>query len=107
MSRGCGAKLFRYRHFFACRRYGVVLTLEPMEKRKIGRALALARQRAGWTQAELGSRAGLSQSWVNHFERDRRAPSLDSFLALAKALADYGRRPLGEVFRELTEEVAP
>ena len=44
------------------------------------------------TQAAVGKAAGLDQTVVAHFEAGRRAPSLESLKAVAKAVmvsADY------------------
>ncbi len=41
----------------------------------------------GLTQAELGKRADIAGASVSHFETGQRAPSLDSLVKLADALA--------------------
>lgn len=40
----------------------------------------------GWTQRELGSRAGCWQTYVGQIERGRKTPPLPTLLALAQAL---------------------
>lgn len=60
---------------------------------RIGARLRLARERAGWTQAQLDAAAGLALGSTAHFEADRRAPSLATFRALCEALASpYAER---------------
>jgi transcriptional regulator with XRE-family HTH domain len=44
------------------------------------------RERAGWTQAELAQRAGLTKDGVAHLEQGRREPAWSTVLALADAL---------------------
>jgi transcriptional regulator with XRE-family HTH domain len=44
------------------------------------------RERAGWTQAELAQRAGLTKDGVAHLEQGRREPGWSTVLALADAL---------------------
>jgi transcriptional regulator with XRE-family HTH domain len=45
------------------------------------------REMRGLTQAELGKRAGIAAASVSHFETAQRAPSLESLVKLADALA--------------------
>ncbi len=44
------------------------------------------RERAGWTQAELAQRAGLTKDGVAHLEQGRREPGWSTVLALGDAL---------------------
>ncbi len=44
-----------------------------------------ARHDAGLTQAQLGERAGVPQTMVSAYERDKRQPSLATLLRLLKA----------------------
>ena len=44
-----------------------------------------ARKRAGWTQAELGRRAGVPQSTIAHIESGTRTPSTDIVERLVRA----------------------
>ncbi len=48
--------------------------------------LAVARRRAGWSQAELARRAGVSRQLVGAVEAGRHLPRVDAALALASAL---------------------
>lgn len=47
--------------------------------------LRQARHAAGLTQRGLAERAGIAQSMVSAYERDRRQPTLDTLLRLLKA----------------------
>lgn len=44
------------------------------------------RELKGWTQTELAKEAGLTQSWISHFEAGRRKPTLDTLQKLTSAL---------------------
>ncbi|MFK7959887.1 MAG: substrate-binding domain-containing protein [Phycisphaerales bacterium] len=57
---------------------------EPVEGLEV--RVRRARQRAGWTQAELARRAGLSRAGVGAIEAGRVSPSTAAALALAAAL---------------------
>ena len=52
----------------------------------IGRRLFLARTRRKMTMAELGGKAGVSASAVNHIEKGNRSPSAEIVEFLARAL---------------------
>lgn len=67
----------------------------------IGEWIRRMRQAAGMTQLDLARKIGTTQQWVSHLETGRRIPSLLGFVAICRALA--GDRPLGEMFRQLTE----
>jgi transcriptional regulator with XRE-family HTH domain len=55
---------------------------------RFGIRLRTLRERQGFTQAQLGKRARLSQEYVARLETGTKAnPSLDVLLRLAKALA--------------------
>jgi len=63
----------------------------------IGQRIREARQRKGWTQAELGWRSGLRESVICGYERGYHTPSLRHISRIADALGvsvDYllGRR---------------
>ena len=44
------------------------------------------REARGWTQADLATRASVSQSWVAHVEAGRRDPSMANAIKVADAL---------------------
>lgn len=50
----------------------------------IGIRIALLRASAGWSQAELARRIGVSASAVGMYEQGRREPSLDLVVRLAQ-----------------------
>src|SRR4051794_32486440 len=53
----------------------------------LGANLRAARNRRGWTVAELAAASGLSKGFVSQVENDRTSPSLDTLEKLAAALA--------------------
>ena len=57
-----------------------------------GRRLIYARQRRDLTAVQLARLAGMDQTEISHYERDKRAPGADNIRRIAKALdisADY------------------
>lgn len=46
----------------------------------------IARHQKGWTQAELGARAGLAEKHVNRIENGASEPRVSSVIALLAAL---------------------
>lgn len=52
-----------------------------------GAMLKTAREKRGWTRAELATRARVSPTAVGDIERDCRSPSLRMAAALVKALS--------------------
>jgi transcriptional regulator with XRE-family HTH domain len=48
--------------------------------------LRAARDLRGWSQSDLGSRAGMPSSSIAHFETGSRKPSFDTLRRLANAL---------------------
>ena len=52
----------------------------------ISRALKVARARYGWSQAELGKRAGLPQAHISGIESGRIVPRFDTLLDLVRIL---------------------
>ena len=59
------------------------------------------------TQAELGSRAGMSAAAISHFETGQRAPSLESLVRLADALQVSTDELLGRASIESPGRVDP
>lgn len=57
-----------------------------MSREERGRLLAAARERKGWTQAELASRCGLTPATISKIESGALSGSVDSILALADEL---------------------
>ena len=55
-----------------------------------------ARKRAGWTQAELGRRAGVPQSTIARIETGARTPSTDMVERLVRAAGFEVRVSLGD-----------
>ncbi|HEY4215183.1 MAG TPA: helix-turn-helix transcriptional regulator [Steroidobacteraceae bacterium] len=53
------------------------------------------RAEAGWTQAELADRLGVSRQTVNAIETERYEPSL----SLAFSLSDLFKRPIEDLFK--------
>ena len=49
----------------------------------LGARIAALRRDAGWSQAELAGRLGVSASAVGMYEQGRREPSADTLVALA------------------------
>lgn len=59
--------------------------------------LKAARELRGWSQSEVGSRAGMPSSSIAHFEAGARKPSFDNLRRLANALAVTTDYLLGRV----------
>lgn len=59
---------------------------QPTEPGPIGSHLVAARLRRGLNQSELAARCGLSQAQISYFELDRRRPTLDQLLRIARSL---------------------
>ncbi|MEZ4226682.1 MAG: helix-turn-helix transcriptional regulator [Polyangiaceae bacterium] len=55
-------------------------------RRKVAERIRKARWRLGWTQADAAFRVGLTFRYFAEVERGRRNPSLDTLLAIARAL---------------------
>lgn len=71
------------------RRWGVSA---PSLRKLLPARIRLVRQARGLTQAETGSRSGLGQTAISHFESGRRLPSAANLARLARCLntsADY------------------
>ena len=58
----------------------------PEIARLVGEAIARSRIRAGFSQEEVGFRAGLHRTAVGQLERGERVPRVDSVIRLAGVL---------------------
>ena len=54
-----------------------------------------ARQRMGWTQAEMAERSRISVDEYGHIERGTMLPSLDAFVNICRVLGEMSDRLLG------------
>lgn len=52
----------------------------------VGDRLRKLREQMGFTQTDLGAKAGIAAASVSHFETGQRLPSLESLMKLADAL---------------------
>lgn len=55
-------------------------------KSRFSSRLKAIREKRDLTQSQLGIKAGIHQTAINHFENGRRLPSFESIIALAQAL---------------------
>jgi len=55
-------------------------------RRKVAARIQKARWRLGWTQADAAFRTGLTFRYFAEVERAKRNPTLDTLLAIARAL---------------------
>jgi transcriptional regulator with XRE-family HTH domain len=55
-------------------------------RRRVADRLIQMRAQRGWSQEELGARAGLTYKFIGEVERGQKSPSLDSLGRLAKGL---------------------
>jgi len=55
-------------------------------RRRVANRLIQLRAQRGWSQEELGARAGLTYKFIGEVERGQKSPSLDSLGRLAKGL---------------------
>jgi transcriptional regulator with XRE-family HTH domain len=55
-------------------------------RRRVAARIRKARWRLGWTQADAAFRIGLTFRYFHEVERGHRNPSLDTLLAIARAL---------------------
>lgn len=55
-------------------------------RRRVARRLIDLRTARGWSQEELGAKAGLSYKFIGEVERSQKSPSLDSLGRIADGL---------------------
>lgn len=63
---------------------------------RLGARLRARREALGWSQAELAEKVRISTNYVGVLERGLKLPTLDTLLALAKALGVPASELLGE-----------
>jgi transcriptional regulator with XRE-family HTH domain len=63
---------------------------------RLGARLRARREALGMSQAKLGEKAGISANYVGVLERGQKLPTLDTLVALAKALGVSTSDLLGE-----------
>lgn len=56
------------------------------EGRALGREIAAARVRKGWSQQRLAQETGVSQSSLKHYETGKRVPTVTTLIVLGRAL---------------------
>ncbi|MFH1571219.1 MAG: helix-turn-helix transcriptional regulator [Gemmatimonadota bacterium] len=71
-------------------------------QRSFGLRIRSLRRAQGWSQIELGERAGLDHTYIGGIERGERNPSLDAIQKLADGLGI----DLGELFQYAAKGVA-
>ena len=64
-------------------------------RRSLGLGVAAARRRRGWTQAQLGTRTGMSQSAVSRLERGVSPLEVEDLVLVSRALGLTPRLELG------------
>ena len=68
---------------FKKRQGGVQIMLGERALKTLGSRVEAARKKKGMTQEELAEIANVSQSMINHIEKGRKQPSLDTVIAIA------------------------
>jgi transcriptional regulator with XRE-family HTH domain len=63
---------------------------------RLGARLRARREALGMSQADLGEKAGITPNYVGVLERGLKLPTLDTLVALAKALGVPASELLGE-----------
>jgi len=76
---------------------------EAPELQKLGLYLAIARLEKGLSQSELADRCRLAQTQISYFESERRRPTLDQLLRIARALDVSIQKLIGGSDRPGTE----
>lgn len=82
----------------------------PMEKNfstEFARRLQVLREQRGFTQNQLGQRAGMAPAAISHFETAQRVPSLESFAKLVDALEVSADSLLGRTGLDDSAQVDP
>lgn len=64
-----------------------------------GEAIRRVRSRLGFTQEQLGKRAGIHRTYINQLEHGLRSPSLGTMHRLARALSTPLERLIREAYR--------
>jgi transcriptional regulator with XRE-family HTH domain len=60
--------------------------VKQSQREQFGRIVAAERKKAGFSQEELGFRAGVHRTEVSLIERGRREPRLETILKLSRGL---------------------
>jgi transcriptional regulator with XRE-family HTH domain len=82
------------------------LPLMQLGDKRVGKRIRLRRRRLGLTQAQLGTKAALSQPTVSRIERDPRVATVGQICALCEALGVTPFQLSGESVVELTLDEA-
>jgi transcriptional regulator with XRE-family HTH domain len=68
----------------------------------IGEELKKARGKAGLSQEELASRAGVHRTYISLLERNKKSPTLDTLIKICKALEVSASKIIARVERAKT-----
>lgn len=71
--------------------------MELLLPQRFGLSLKGAREKSNLSQAELGRRAGISQTEISRLEAGKREPMLSTIVLLANALEMQGSDLLGDL----------
>ena len=63
----------------------------------LGEEIRRARRRSGFTQEELGFKAGISRNYVSLLELNQKSPTIDVLLRLCEAMDVSAARLIGRV----------
>lgn len=74
---------------------------------EFARRLHALREQRGFTQTQLGQRAGMAPAAISHFETAQRVPSLESFARLVDALEVSADSLLGRKGLDDSAQVDP
>lgn len=78
----------------------------PEPQPGLARAIKQLREKRGWSQEELGYRAGMNRSWVGHLETERLNPLWGTVRKLADAL-EVSVAEIASLAEKLEHEKAP